>query len=142
MWETSFGLSHGLNGQSRYDFRDDMTCFVVVVFYSDTNMTYHHQMLGLGDTIGFYDIGVNSSIFVTRRIEQWTDDYRKPLVLDGDDAFVLRRERWCCHIRHIRTTLVILVLHLSFLYYICHSRITFGFVTLLPLHETSLTTEK
>jgi hypothetical protein len=93
MSTTSFGLSQGENGQSRYDFRDDMTCYVVVVFYSDTNMTYHHQTLGLGDTIGFFDIGVNSSIFVTRSIEKWTNDYRKPLVLDDGDAFVLRRER-------------------------------------------------
>lgn len=45
----------------------------------------------MGDTLGFYDNGVFSGIYMIKRVKGFTDDWRKPLVMEDDAVLLLGR---------------------------------------------------
>lgn len=53
------------------------------------------QYLQIGDTLGFYDGGVFSNVYMIKKVLGFTGDVQKPLVMEDD--VVLRLDR-CVHI--------------------------------------------
>ena len=75
------------------------------------------QELKVGDTLGFYDKGVFSEIYMIKKIKGFTDDWRIPLVLEGGGGVVLRLDR-CVLLLFILRYQKSLVVLISLLYFL------------------------
>lgn len=65
------------------------------------------QELRVGDTLGFYDSGVFSAVYMIKKVKGFTDDWRMPLVMEGD--VVLRLNRCVAAFFYIIQRFVVLI---------------------------------